>query len=335
MQGNDCKLIPVSSLRQLPNFLPNFVNGYYDMDALDGCRNYIVDICDSPSGRGAAINTGMGSLHFGTMSPSPSFLVYDGMVHEIWTTYLNTDNTNLQPGDSGSWVFDVEDSSDPAVIGQAIACSRGRAHVSLLKTEFEEIPIASKANRPDQRLEYLIRDALSVEVLSRFKNDIFALSLRDLVQETALHVDGHQAEHGVRNIAELLADCGTEILQLLNIAEKLPNLTMASWPRTVRSSSTKVALFSRLASIYHHYDNGLQREYNEKPLIAPTSGTGEVERMGTESIVIEPDTGNGEETSASAPIPSPNLWRTHVSLRPKDERPSILWLIPVPYIIIS
>ncbi|KAK3384038.1 hypothetical protein B0T24DRAFT_607185 [Lasiosphaeria ovina] len=79
IEGDDWKLMPMDHRRQLPNiFFPSH-----------GDKKYIINVCESPSGCAVAVVAGVTRPQSGTMSLGPSFLVGDGIVQEIWTTYMS------------------------------------------------------------------------------------------------------------------------------------------------------------------------------------------------------------------------------------------------------
>ncbi|KAK3323340.1 hypothetical protein B0T19DRAFT_201763 [Cercophora scortea] len=138
IHGHDWQLIPVSRPRQLPNYFR----------APWGGRKYIFDVCDSPSGQYVAVNAGISGICYGTLSLSASFLIGDDdLVQEIWTVEELERHTlgriDLAQGDSGSWVLDITDPEDFTAVGHVVACSPGRAHVSLMSTEFEKVNLTT------------------------------------------------------------------------------------------------------------------------------------------------------------------------------------------------
>ncbi|KAK0733221.1 hypothetical protein B0T26DRAFT_7519 [Lasiosphaeria miniovina] len=249
--------------RQLPNiFLP-----------YPGGKRYIINVCESPSGCTVAVVSGVTGPQFGTMSLGPSFLVGDGLVQEIWTTYMSNSSPGLRSGDSGSWVLDLEDPNDPKVVGQVIACSQGRAHVSLLTRDFANIsaalPKPGRVGLPSplvallahsnylkrsnfSREQYPIAEALSVDFLSRFPSDPFATALSDIVKEFS----GATRVQDLRSFSELLSECGRSIFD-----DPSPPLLELS------------SQFIRLRDLYRRYKNSPAFSHSKSGPSNPEDGT--------------------------------------------------------------
>jgi len=151
-KGTSWLLVPVPVFSAY--FLPNYVRNPPTFLA-----NYCTDIEESP----VLIQAGISGDTVGRLYGTPSYLITNGALTEVWTVQLERGEsewislsasintlvsliltrylTDLQRGDSGSWVLQLESSS---VLGSIVAISDGYAYMVSLEDQIKEIQMALK-----------------------------------------------------------------------------------------------------------------------------------------------------------------------------------------------
>ncbi|KAK3688675.1 hypothetical protein B0T22DRAFT_160720 [Podospora appendiculata] len=366
IHGQDWQLIPVYRQRQLPNSIH---------EPWRTEKNYIFDVCDSPSGRSVAVNAGISGICYGTMSLSASFLIGDDdLVQEIWTVdgleSATSGIADLAQGDSGSWVLDITESDNFTAVGHVVACSSNRAHVSLMSTEFDKvnlITLGSDRVRLASPFEALLDYARSLtEDVQRDRAKMLvdeALSPKFLSKaaagsDLALTVQRFFAEVEDSPWQEVERELLEEVLtQYSDIASYLADTSTFSGFQD-RHATT----FERLRKIYRAIKSErnthaiepapqllarypfLSRRDKAKPLIQPTPsrlGGGlrlpePEEATNTDHPVIKPELDN--MAHSHAPQPS-KTWTNRLWKRDAEKggsrRLNVFYLLWFPYALIS
>ncbi|KAK4213963.1 hypothetical protein QBC37DRAFT_373482 [Rhypophila decipiens] len=179
------RLILVSSDRLIPNRI-SIPTEIFGAPVISGNINGHRECDDLGPGTSVAINAGVTGITAGKVTGKPSYLVTNGRLQRVWTIALPP-GTNLQRGDSGSWVLD----QSLSVLGAVLAISDGYVYLVSIDEQLAQI---TEVLRQSQEADSVLHTKAEIPSMTTFLRCLAAMHTDSEENSTK---NGPQTDSGV------------------------------------------------------------------------------------------------------------------------------------------